>query len=394
MALVALVVLLVYLGWMAAPYLRSVVARDAAVTSWITVAHSPIAGRITEPLLAGNRVAADGHIAIVINDRADPMPLARAEVDRARAAAERDGLVAEVAALEALFADRQQATDVFRDTFRRNLVDEIDALRASISSIESALQHERSEAERQERMMQGGASSQTEADLARVRAIDREDQLNGTRAALSRAERRLAALDGGAFLLFDESDAGDAQRALDETAIALAAARTELAAAEASLRMLDDAVAMARQQFELARVAVVSAPAGAIVWSQIAGPNTEISAGAPIATWVDCSLLLVDVPISDLEASLLVPGAPAELAIEGQTGMRSGEVLFTRGAAATLSHDDLAAVAKGRTPGIGQAIVKIEPVEGDAQNCPIGRAAFVNFPGVGVIDMIAARLRL
>jgi hypothetical protein len=263
-----------------------------------------------------------------------------------------------------------------------------------MASIESALQHERTEAERQERMMQSGASSQTEADLARVRAIDREDQLSDARATLARAERRLAALDASAFLLFDESDAGDARRALDDTTLALAAARTDLAAVDASLQALEAAVALATDQFERAHEAAISAPAGAIIWSQIAGPNTEVPAGAPIATWVDCSLLLVDVPISDLEASLLAPGALAELAIEGETGTRTGRVLFTRGAAATLAHDDLAAVAKGRTPGTGQAIVEIEPVAADARNCPIGRAVFVNFPGVGVIDMIAARLRL
>jgi multidrug resistance efflux pump len=124
------VVLAIYMVWMAGPYLRSVVARDAAVTSWITVAHSPIAGRVTAPLLAGTQVAADGLIATVINDRADPMPLARAEADRARAAAERDGLANEVVALEALLADRQRAADVFAETFRRDLIDEIDAIRA------------------------------------------------------------------------------------------------------------------------------------------------------------------------------------------------------------------------------------------------------------------------
>ena len=36
--------------------------------------------------------------------------------------------------------------------------------------------------------------------------------------------------------------------------------------------------------------------------------------------------------------------------------------------------------------------LKAEP--GDAQTCPVGRAAYVRFPDVGMFDMLRARLRL
>ena len=42
LALASLVGLLAYIGWMAGPYLRSVILRDAAVTSWINHTASPI----------------------------------------------------------------------------------------------------------------------------------------------------------------------------------------------------------------------------------------------------------------------------------------------------------------------------------------------------------------
>ena len=71
-----------------------------------------------------------------------------------------------------------------------------------------------------------------------------------------------------------------------------------------------------------------------------------------------------------------------------------GTVLLLRGSAATLGADDLAAIAKGRHAGIGQAIVVLPPNEVDIAACPIGHAAHVDFPEIGLIQVILARLRL
>jgi hypothetical protein len=69
-------------------------------------------------------------------------------------------------------------------------------------------------------------------------------------------------------------------------------------------------------------------------------------------------------------------------------------VALLRGAAATIGSVDLAAIAKGRRPGIGQALVALEPTEADLETCPIGHAAYVDFPGIGIVDILRARLRL
>src|SRR5262245_36862632 len=66
----------VYGAWLGAPYLRSIVTRDAAVTTWITVTSSPIAGLVDlNPLYPGQRVGADGIILKISNPRADRAPL-------------------------------------------------------------------------------------------------------------------------------------------------------------------------------------------------------------------------------------------------------------------------------------------------------------------------------
>ena len=65
-----------------------------------------------------------------------------------------------------------------------------------------------------------------------------------------------------------------------------------------------------------------------------------------------------------------------------------------RGSASTLGADDLAAIAKGRHPGIGQVIVRLPRDPAEIAACPIGHAAHVDFPEIGLIQVILARLRL
>ena len=81
-ALVGLAILLAYAAWIGAPYLRSVVVRDAAVTTWIDVATSPIKGFVgDDPLHAGDSVGQDGVITLIENPLADRTPLVKAEAD-------------------------------------------------------------------------------------------------------------------------------------------------------------------------------------------------------------------------------------------------------------------------------------------------------------------------
>jgi hypothetical protein len=97
--------------------------------------------------------------------------------------------------------------------------------------------------------------------------------------------------------------------------------------------------------------------------------------------------------VSDVELALLQTDSPARVVIEGDRQARNGKVYLTRGAAATLGADDLAALAKGRTSGTGQVLVELSPTPEDIEACPIGAAAYVDFPDIGVLDVLRARLR-
>lgn len=279
-AFVGLAALLGYVAWIGAPYLRSVVVRDAAVTTWINTTSAPIDGFLAgKPMHVGDTVGKNGLIATVENPLPDGTPVVRAEAD------------------------------------------------------------------------------------------------------LDKAKQRVSGLQ-------------ELMASLNADPAARARMATDLADAEVEAKSAEKILASVKSAYEAAKFQPVKAPPDAYVWNLIAAHGDFVRAGAPVASWVDCRFMLVDVPVSDVELALLRTDAPARIVIEGDQKVRNGKVYLTRGAAATIGADDLAALAKGRHPGVGQVLVQFEPSAADIWECPIGAAAYVDFPDIGILDILRARLRL
>ena len=113
-----------------------------------------------------------------------------------------------------------------------------------------------------------------------------------------------------------------------------------------------------------------------------------------MAEWLNCSVLLVDVPWPDIEMPLVTVGMEANVILDGETTVRKGSVLMTRGSASTLDRKDLVAVAKGRDEDVAQVVIDISHERENFESCPVARAAFVDFPQIGLLDIVSAWLRL
>jgi hypothetical protein len=161
------VALVAYAGWWLAPYFTSVLFRDAAVTTWINVATSPIRGNLDGPLPAvGQRLGADGRIAMVRNLQADPSEMERAAAEVARAEAEVTELQAYLARMQELDAQWRARTADYADTFKKNLEIDIDGTRQELDYITERLALERAVAERRQTLARQVNTSQTDADDA------------------------------------------------------------------------------------------------------------------------------------------------------------------------------------------------------------------------------------
>ena len=90
----------------------------------------------------------------------------------------------------------------------------------------------------------------------------------------------------------------------------------ELADAQVDAETSEKILASVKSTYENARFQPVKAPPDSYIWSLITSPGDFVRAGAPIATRIDCSIMLVDVPVSDVELVLLRTDAPARIVIE------------------------------------------------------------------------------
>jgi multidrug resistance efflux pump len=390
-----LAALLGYIGWIGAPYLHSVIVRDAALTSWVNIATTAIGGNLDGSLLyPGERVGADGRIAKIEDPRADSTTLTKARADLARAEGGVAAFEALARKLAVIIAERQATADAYAATFKRDLEATIVGADSSRVLTGKRLELERLQSNRSTALAQRGTGSQAAADAANALVAEHQRALSESETASERATLRRQAADAGIFLLDDGTDGGIAYRRLDDARLQLGQVETELAAARTDFAAAQALVAAALNLYERNRSAIVAAPPGALIWSLMAAPGSTLQAGMPVASWVDCHILLVDVPLSDVEVALLRKGAAADIVVEGAPEHRHGTVALLRGAAATVGNVDLAAIAKGRHPGIGQALVSLEPTEADLKTCPIGHAAHVDFPDIGILDILRARLRL
>ena len=385
----------VYVTWMLGPYLRSIVVRDAAVTMWINVATSPIYGNVDPSLPAlGSRVPADGRILGVRNQHADRTRLDAAEAEITRLQAVIANLDAQVADLDRIGAEWRERRASYATTFEQSLRVEVAMARRELVFITERVGYVRALAERKAALARKGNAAQSDADEANAALADLELLRVQQEKHIALAELRLAAAAQGSFLLPDGADPDWAFRTTEELKLESARLGGELAEARARLAEAHITARAEADLFQAANTGVVSAPPGSMIYSMIVGAGAAVDVGTPVAEWLDCSRLLVDVPLTDVEVALLRSGAEAQVVLEGESATRLGKVILTRGAAATLGPIDLAAVAKGRRPGLGQAILSLEPRAHDAEECPVGRAAFVDFPGLGVFDVLRARLRL
>ncbi|WP_162918351.1 HlyD family efflux transporter periplasmic adaptor subunit [Taklimakanibacter deserti] len=390
-----LAALLAYIIWIGGPYLRSIIVRDAAVTTWINIVRAPIDGYLdANPLRPGDRVGSDGRIVGLDNPLADSTRLAEALAQRDAAIARLEGHKDLVTRLERVVEDRRRLASDYAATFRRQLEAKIDGSRKIIAFLSNRLELERAQAERMAKLAKTGATSQSAFETAMGLVIEHQRLLTETETLFAQEAVQLDAAARGVFLLDDGTDGATAQRSLETALLELERAKADLAVAEAEAAAAQAVADATKDIYSKQRTAVVSAPPDSRVWSLIEAPGGDVRAGTPVASWIDCGILLVDVPVSDIEVALLNVGAEADVVLEGESTTHHGTVLLLRGSAATLGADDLAAIAKGRHPGIGQAIVRLPPDPAEIGACAIGHAAHVDFPDIGLIQVVLARLRL
>jgi multidrug resistance efflux pump len=307
-----LVAVLVYVAWIGRPYFRSVIVRDAAVTTWISIAPAPISGYTVDVLYPGETVGENGRIARIDNPLADRIPLAQAQGELDRAQVQLAAQRALVEKLDRIVAARTQAANAYAETFKHDLDMIIASATSNSALVAQRLDIDRAEETRKSTLMRSGNSSQAALDLATAQVTEHQKSLTDIHTVLDRASSRRKAAELSVFMLDDGTDTGTAQRSLDDARLSRAQAEATRAGDEAAVAAAQKVLDAARTAHGKLRSRDVRAPPGTLVWSMISAPGAAVQAGTPIGSWVDCHILLIDVPVSDVEVALLHKGSPAD----------------------------------------------------------------------------------
>lgn len=367
-----------------------VLDRDAAVTSWLNEATAPIAGTVEGfETRIGQQVDPAGPVATLVNHSADRSGVIRAEGQERRADARltqinqyRD----RVTRLAKEWAERRVR---YADGFRRDLDLEIQDLNQRLALLKERVELADASARRRRSLRATGTASQADEDIATSTHRELQVSLTQMEKALERVRERRRLAEQGVFLQQDGKEPEWSWRSLDE--IELEVARASRAVTDAQEELATARVLLADERKNLAAVstAPIRVPPSMTLWSSAVGNNSAVKQGDKLFLWIDCRVLLVDVPVTETLAALLQEGMRAVVLLEGDPASHPASVLLTRGASSRIGRSELASTSRGHKTWTAQALVAI----GDSaaiSGCPIGRRAFVSFPDIRLFQYLKA----
>ena len=116
--------------------------------------------------------------------------------------------------------------------------------------------------------------------------------------------------------------------------------------------------------------ASIHVPPSMTIWSSAIGNPSAVKQGDRLFSWIDCRVLLVDVPVTEMLAALLREGMRATVLLDAADSIsHEATVLQTRGASSRIGRSELAGTSPGHKNWTAQALVSIKAGDASLQ-CP------------------------
>jgi hypothetical protein len=265
---------------MLGPYLRSVILRDASVTTWLRAALAPIDGRIATELPAiGSRIGPDGHVATIHNqlllhesrtveDTRDRMISSQSRI------AEAKEYMADLEQLDlARIVERDRHVEVFHDQLETEIANLRGEMAINAERIEVLTRIE----ERNQALVDRGTGSVAAYDEAVLRLAEMKLHQAQLEATLDYTLLRDRSAEDGVYITPDGGAPDWVRQGELELRLELRRTRHELHSAESALAEAKKDLVIERQTLEGLGRAPVTAPPGSVVFSVVAVPAAAVS---------------------------------------------------------------------------------------------------------------------
>ena len=365
--------------------------RDAVVTTWLNVVAAPIAGTIEDfDSRPGERVASSGEVGRIVNYSIDRSGVIRAEAAARRAGARLAELNAYENRISAMAAEWQERKGHYADGFRRDLDIKIEEFASRVALLRERVDFADASAKRKQTLRRAGNTSQADEEAAISTHRELLASLSDATMDLQRLRNRRDLAGRGVYLQEDGKEPEWSWRSLDELRLEMHRTAREARETTEEVDTLQASLENERKNLSAATNAIFRIPAGSTIWTTSASNGISVTRGQRLFTWIDCSRLLVDVPVIDTLAVLVDARSRAEILLEGEDKVRSGLVVMSRGSSSRLDKDELASVTDWRKSA-AQVIVELQDAD-SITGCPIGRRAFVRFPDLTLMKFLRAYL--
>ena len=366
--------------------------RDAAVTSWLSLATAPIGGTLEGfDTRIGQQVGASGDVTTIVNRSVDRSGVIRAEGNERRAEARLVQLRLYQERVTLLAREWSERRARYAEGFRRDLDIDIQDLDKRLALLKERVALADASAQRRRSLRVSGTASQADEDVATSSHRELQVSMTQMENALARVRERRRLAGEGVYLQADAKEPEWSWRSLDEINLEAARANRALSDAQEELATARAILADERRNLEALSTATIRIPPLMTLWSAPVSDGATVRQGEKLFSWIDCKVLLVDVPVTETLAALLQEGMPATVLLEGDSRSHAGTVLLTRGASSRIGGDDLASLSRGHKSWSAQAVVEITDTAG-LPECPLGRRAFVGFPQIRLVQYLRAYL--
>jgi multidrug resistance efflux pump len=371
-------------------YLRTYIVRNAVVTAYRFDVRAPIDGVIETLSVGPGDIPGDVPAMLITNRR---QPLAEIGALDARCLEKKKFLSAleeERAGLERRLEENRAELGRYRVMLQRDLEQTLAILQAREKGEAARLKEAEQRRSRVLTLLRDAVSTQENADQAEADFLEALSRLTATRLEQDQVRHRYQMLRENLFVQ-DLSDGALQTWTLIQTLESelldcvrrINVAETDLAAdflrAEALRKDMEDRTVTAD----------ITLPQTAVIWDIEAGRGTEVAKGDRLLSYIDRSVLLVDVAVDDATLELITPDHPVRIRLFGSGRFVSGKVFRIFGSAARLPEQRLAAEVTSRSTRDGRVLVRIEDdrlYEDTKRLCGIGRTAYAEFEGIGLAE--------
>lgn len=371
-------------------YLQTYIVRNAVVTAYRYEVRAPIDGVVKALDFRPGDVPGESPALILHNSR---LPLADIDGLEAGCLEKKKyyaSLQKELSALETRLDESQRRLTQYRDMLETDLFQSLEILRAREGGQVARLKEAARKRMRAISLVQTSVVAQEDADRAEADFLEAEARFKATRLEQKQIEHRRQMLQHN-LILSDLSDGAlQVQNRINNLQIDILDCKRRIHAAKTDIAVDEGRIKALREDFEKKSTrAVVVLPDNAVIWDVDARIGMEVAKGDRILSYIDRGRLMVDVAIDDATIALIHPGHPVRVRLFGSGRFIDGKVIKVLGSAAHWPEKRLAASVKRKAVRDGRVLVRIEDRQlyDDVQRfCGVGRTAYAEFEGIGLIE--------